>query len=89
MTRLSVSTVIKAALFVVIGVVAFSLMSNTLRSPVRRYTSPMSSTSPTSRVSWWQPGQDLQVCVYRVADIDLVPQDTAPAGCPPLRWPKV
>ncbi len=38
MTRLSISTVIKSALFVVIGIVAFSLMSNTLRSPVRGAT---------------------------------------------------
>jgi phospholipid/cholesterol/gamma-HCH transport system substrate-binding protein len=80
MTRLSVSTVIKAALFVVIGVVAFSLMSNTLRSPVRGATSDyIVNFGDVEGLVAGNPVKISGVRVGRVADIDLVPQEDGTA----------
>ena len=80
MTRLSISTVIKAALFVVIGVVAFSLMSNTLRSPVRGATSDyIVNFADVEGLVAGNPVKISGVRVGRVADIDLVPQEDGTA----------
>ncbi|GAA3047273.1 MCE family protein [Gordonia defluvii] len=75
MTRLSVVTVIKAALFVVVGVVAFSLMSNTLRSPVRGATTDyIVHLSDAEGLVEGNPVKVSGVRIGRVAGIELDPQ---------------
>ncbi|GED97796.1 MlaD family protein [Gordonia crocea] len=80
MTRLSAVTVIKALLFLVVGVVAFSLMSNTLRSPVRGATTDyvLNFTDAEGLVEG-NPVKVSGVRIGRVSDIELDPRGNGTA----------
>ena len=74
MTRLSISTVIKAALFVVIGVVAFSLMSKHAAIPgARRDSDYIVNFADVEGLVAGNPVKISGVRVGRVADIDPRP----------------
>jgi len=76
MTRLSVMTVIKAAVFVVVGIVAFSLMSNTLRTPVRGASSDyLLNFDDAEGLVEGNPVKMSGVRIGRVSAVELLPQE--------------
>ncbi len=80
MTRLSALTVVKALMFVAVGVIAFSLMSNTLRTPVRGATAEyiLNFTDAEGLVEG-NPVKVSGVRIGRVAAIELNPQTNGTA----------
>ncbi|GAB11161.1 Mce family protein [Gordonia araii NBRC 100433] len=75
MTRLRLLTVIKAVLFVGVGVVAFSLMANTLRTPVHGATADyLLNFADAEGLVEGNPVKMSGVRVGRVAAIELAPQ---------------